>query len=186
MNQINTLLPTYQQMLQALSNWLKKAELTLEKTEAEELLSARLTPDMLPLSSQVRFSCLQAYEGIFRLRGVTLPEFLSELAQEGRNCDSYRDSFSLAQARIGQVLSFLSEVEPESFVEPSDGVVTIEVPGGMIFDMTCDQYIRDWAIPQFYFHINTAYAILRSHRIDLGKADYVRHAFSYLRHGAVS
>lgn len=51
----------------------------------------------------------------------------------------------------------------------------------MVFDMTGEQYARDWALAQFYFHLITAYAILRSRKIDLGKADYVPHMFAYLR-----
>ena len=66
-----------------------------------------------------------------------------------------------------------------------DGVdetsIELELPGGRIFDMSGVQYISDWAIPQFYFHVMTAYSILRHLGVDLGKADYVRHAFAYLR-----
>jgi hypothetical protein len=51
----------------------------------------------------------------------------------------------------------------------------------MIFDLTAEQYVRDWTLPQFYFHLMTAYAILRSAGVDLGKADYVAHMFPYLR-----
>ena len=54
---------------------------------------------------------------------------------------------------------------------------------GMVFDLTAEQYVRDWALPQFYFHLMTAYAILRAEGIELGKADYVAHMFAYLRPG---
>lgn len=50
-----------------------------------------------------------------------------------------------------------------------------------MFDMTGEQYARDWALPQFYFHIVIAYAILRNQGIQIGKADYVPHMFAYLR-----
>jgi hypothetical protein len=55
----------------------------------------------------------------------------------------------------------------------------------MIFDLTGEQYARDWALAQFYFHLNTAYAILRNQKIELGKADYVPHMFAYLRPGTM-
>ena len=61
------LVPTYTQMLKTLSAWLKKAQAQLPKAEGEALLSARLAPDMFPLSTQVRFACLQAQEAVFRL-----------------------------------------------------------------------------------------------------------------------
>ena len=57
------------------------------------------------------------------------------------------------------------------------------LPQGMVFDLTAEQYVRDWALPQFYFHVMTAYAILRAQGVELGKADYVAHMFAYLRPG---
>jgi hypothetical protein len=55
------------------------------------------------------------------------------------------------------------------------------LPQGMVFDLTAEQYVRDWALPQFYFHVMTAYAILRAQAVELGKVDYVAHMFPYLR-----
>tara|TARA_R110002072_G_scaffold136124_2_gene278219 strand:- start:208570 stop:208746 length:177 start_codon:yes stop_codon:yes gene_type:complete len=51
----------------------------------------------------------------------------------------------------------------------------------MILDLTAEQYARDWTLGQFYFHLMTAYSILRSQKIELGKADYVAHMFPYIR-----
>ena len=59
------------------------------------------------------------------------------------------------------------------------------LPAGMVFDLTAEQYARDWALPQFYFHVMIAYAILRAQGVDLGKADYVAHMFPYLRPGTM-
>lgn len=55
----------------------------------------------------------------------------------------------------------------------------------MVFDLTAEGYARDWALPQVYFHVMIAYAILRSRGMDLGKADYVAHMFAYLRPGTM-
>ncbi len=63
------LAPTYVHMLGALSAWLAKAEAQKPDGEAEALLVARLAPDMFPLSTQIRFACVQAQEGTFRLLG---------------------------------------------------------------------------------------------------------------------
>lgn len=60
------------------------------------------------------------------------------------------------------------------------------LPNGMIFDLTAEQYVRDWTLPQFYFHLMIAYAILRGNGIDLGKADYVTHMFAHLRPGTMA
>ena len=63
------LTPTYIQMLNALSGWLDKAAGQIGADKGEKLLAARLAPDMFPLSTQVRFACVQALEGMYRLRG---------------------------------------------------------------------------------------------------------------------
>ncbi len=52
---------------------------------------------------------------------------------------------------------------------------------GMTFDLTREQFARDWALGQFYFHVMAAYAILRKEGVEIGKADYVPHMFAYLR-----
>ncbi|MCB2080916.1 MAG: DUF1993 family protein, partial [Novosphingobium sp.] len=71
---LTTLLaPTYVQMLKSLSGWLDKAQAQMPDGQAENLLSARLAPDMFPLSTQVRFACAQAQEGMYRLRGEEFP-----------------------------------------------------------------------------------------------------------------
>ena len=77
------LAPTYRQLLQALSAWLNKAQEQIEGADA--LMGARLAPDSFPLSTQVRFACLQAYEGAHRLRHEPLPSALDVLLEEGRS-----------------------------------------------------------------------------------------------------
>ncbi|WP_444941650.1 DUF1993 family protein [Microbulbifer sp. ZKSA004] len=186
MNLTDFLLPTYIQLLEALSSWLDKAKTEFPEDESEALLKARLAPDMFPLSSQVRFSCLQAQEAIFRLGRRALPDFLEQLAREGQGAGENPGSISEAQERIQEALAFLRSVTPEAVMIAVDEPVTIKLPNGMTFDMTNEQYARDWALPQFYFHINTAYAILRAQGVSLGKADYVQHAFAYLRPEMIS
>lgn len=51
----------------------------------------------------------------------------------------------------------------------------------MTFEMNGFEYVRDWALPRFYFHLVTAYGILRHNGVEIGKADYVGHMFAYLR-----
>lgn len=179
------LIPTYTNMLQALSAWLDKAQQQVPEAEAAALLSARLAPDMFPLSSQVRFACLQAQEAAHRLRGAPLPEALDQLAREGRDAGELPGSIADAQARIGEALQVLDALEPDALDDGAQRPVTLELPGGMVFDMTGETYARDWALAQFYFHVVTAYAILRGQGIDLGKADYVAHMFAYLRPGTM-
>lgn len=185
MSLTNLLIPSYTQMLQALSSWLQKAQKQIGEADTEALLSARLADDMYPLSSQVRFACLQAQEATFRLRGEPIPEALDQLAHEGRNASEQPGSIVDAQTRISESLSLLGDLGPDALDAGAGRAITIELPNGMIFDMKGEQYARDWAMAQFYFHLNTAYAILRNQGIELGKADYVQHMFAYLRPGSM-
>lgn len=175
------LVPTYTQMLRALSGWLRKAQAQIQKADAEALLSARLAPDMFPLSTQVRFACVQAQEAIFRLQGKPFPESIDELLAEGRNAGERPGSLADAQARIYETIALLDGLAPDALDAKADKPITHELPNGMILDLTAEQYARDWTLAQFYFHIMTAYSILRSEKIELGKADYVAHMLPYIR-----
>jgi hypothetical protein len=173
------LVPTYVQMLGALSAWLAKAEAQMPDGRAETLLVARLAPDMFPLATQIRFACVQAQEGMFRLLGQAFPPSIEVLLDEGRNAADRPGSMADAQARIAETIAMIEAADvPE--LDPATPIAHA-LPQGMVFDLTAEQYVRDWALPQFYFHVMTAYAILRSHAVELGKADYVAHMFSYLR-----
>jgi hypothetical protein len=177
--------PTYVQMLGALSAWLAKAEAQLPGERAEALMAARLAPDMFPLATQVRFACVQALEGLFRLRGQPFPGAVAVLLDEGRNAVEQPGSVAEARARIAETLAV---VEASAMAMPDvDPAMPIAhaLPQGMVFDLDAEQYVRDWALPQFYFHLMTAYAILRSQGVALGKADYVAHMFAFLRPGTM-
>lgn len=179
------LVPTYRQMLQTLSTWLDKAQAQMPGVDSEALLSARLAPDMFPLSTQIRFACLQAHESTFRLRGEAFPASFEELINEGRNATEHPGSIADAQARIAQTVALLDALSPDALDASTGMMIAHELPNGMIFDLTAEQYARDWTLPQFYFHLMTAYAILRTQNVDLGKADYVSHMFAYLRPGTM-
>jgi hypothetical protein len=153
--------------------------------EADVLLSARLASDMFPLSTQLRFACVQALEGLFRLKGGPFPEMIEVLLNEGRSAAERPGSIANAQGRIDETLAIVRAVAAETLNVDPETPIAHALPAGMIFDLTAEQYARDWALPQFYFHVMIAYAILRSERVDLGKADYVAHMFPHLRPGTM-
>ncbi|MDI1294283.1 MAG: DUF1993 domain-containing protein [bacterium] len=179
------LVPTYTQMLKTLSSWLDKAQAQMPAAAAEALLSARLAPDMFPLSTQIRFACVQAQEAICRLRDEPFPDSLTALLDEARHAGEQPGSMATAQARIAQTIALLDALVPDALDARSGASIAHALPNGMIFDLTAEQYARDWTLPQFYFHLMTAYAILRSKQVELGKADYVAHMFAYIRPGTM-
>ncbi|MEM7777075.1 MAG: DUF1993 domain-containing protein [Pseudomonadota bacterium] len=179
------LIPAYTQMLKALSAWFEKAERQFSEDEIEALLSRRLADDMYPLSTQVRFVCLQAQEVVYRLKGEPMPDTLDALAKEGQMAGEQPGTISDARARIDETLSLLGSLPSDALDSGADQSVTISLPTGLKFDMTGEQYVRDWALPQFYFHLVTAYAIFRNQDVAIGKPDYVLHMFAYARPGTI-
>lgn len=103
----DVIVPTYVQMLGALSAWLAKAESRLPGGEADALLLARLAPDMFPLSTQVRFACVQAQEGVCRLQGLAFPDTVDVLLNEGRTAAERPGSIADARARIDETLQIV-------------------------------------------------------------------------------
>lgn len=179
------LAPTYVQMLGALSAWLGKAEAQKPDDGAEALLVARLAPDMFPLATQIRFACVQAQEGMYRLREQALPPSIKVLLDEGRNAAEQPGSIASARARIAETVAIVEAMAADALeIEPATPIAHA-LPQGMVFDLTAEQYVRDWTLPQFYFHIMAAYAILRAQGVELGKVDYVAHMFPYLRPGTL-
>ncbi len=175
------LIPTYRNMLRTLRGLLDKAEAQFGADKAQALLSARLAPDMFPLATQVRFACVQAQEAPLRLLGQSL-ERLDDLLNEGRNGGDHPGTLADARARIDEALAFLDTLPADALDQaPADQPIALTLPMGLTFDLDREQLARDWALPQFYFHVLAAYAILRKEGVEIGKKDYVPHMFAYLR-----
>jgi hypothetical protein len=172
---------SYVQMLGGLKNWLVKAQQQWPAEQAEALLTARLAADMLPLSTQIRFSCVQALEGVYRLQGRDFPPIIDEILNEGRAGGEAAGSIADALARIDQTIALIEGEADESTCLARDAPIAHALPMGLTFDLNAEQFLRDWSLPQFYFHIVAAYAILRAQGVEIGKADYVGHMFAYLR-----
>jgi hypothetical protein len=179
------LVPTYAQMLRALAAWLGKAADGRAGDDGRALLAARLAPDMVPLSSQIRFACVQALEGVFRLRREAFSPAVAALLDEGRAGADRPGTLDEAQARIAETLAAIDEAGAEPIELDPATPIAHALPQGMVFDLTAEQYARDWALPQFYFHVMAAYAVLRKEGVPLGKADYVAHMFAHLRPGTM-
>ena len=178
---IDLLVPTYVQMLGALSSWLGKVEEQRPGGDAEAILSVRLAPDMFPLATQIAFACVQAQEGVFRLQQEAFPPSIGVLLDHGRDAAEHPGTIAEARARIADTIAIVEAAAVDApDIDPATPIAHA-LPQGMIFDLTAERYVRDWALPQFYFHVMAAYAILRVQGVPLGKADYVAHMFAFLR-----
>ncbi|KWV91390.1 DUF1993 domain-containing protein [Erythrobacter sp. YT30] len=166
MNAKDLLVPTQRQMLGTLKGLLAKAA---ADPRGDALLSARLAEDMHPLSVQVRFLCNMVGEAMARIAGI---EFTSS--------EDDPATIAAAQARVDETLMQLAEWENFKFVA-DDAAIELAIPNGMTFDMTAAEYVRDWSVPQFYFHTMAAYSILRKEGIEVGKADFVPYMMRYIR-----
>ena len=181
------LVPTLLNTLRAVSGWLDKAEAFAAErgSRLDDMLALRLAPDMFPFTTQLRFLAFQAQEPVYRLRGEEVPDALLEVRQEGRDGGDRPGSWAEARARVAEAIALLESVGGDELDGAAGRPLAHDLPNGMIFDMTGDQYVRDWALPQVAFHQMIAYALLRQAGVPLGKVDYVPHMFPYLRPGTV-
>ena len=160
------LLSTYDNMLGSLDGWLAKAA---EHLRADALLGERLAEDMFPLARQIRFCCNLPGEAMKAISGAAFGA--SDIDDE---------TIAAARERIAGTRASIANWREVS-VGKDDEPVIISLDNGMTFDLDTAGYAREWALPQFYFHVMTAYAILRANGVALGKADYVGYMFRYLR-----
>jgi len=169
MNAKDLLIPSQRHMLGTLRGLLDKAA---ADPRGLELLNARIVEDMHPLATQIRFLCNMAGEAMERVAGI-------EFTSNEENPASYAQAYSLIDATLADLAEW-SKLDFKDDQSP----VELTLGNGMTFDLTLIEYVRDWNLPQFYFHTTAAYAILRKEGLDVGKADYVPHMFAYLRRPA--
>ncbi len=155
--------PQLTKMLQGLANWLGKAEEHAKQKnfDVNTLLSARLAPDMFPLVRQIQSSCDTAKFMAARLAAKEPP----------KNPDT-EQTLEEIKARIASTIEFLGSIKESDFQGAAERVVTTNyLPPGKGF--TGAVYMNQNALPNFYFHITTAYLILRHNGVDVGKMDYL-------------
>ncbi len=155
--------PAFLHSLKALSKILDKAEAhaTARKIDPSVLLGMRLYPDMLAFTKQVQLASDFAKGGSGRLAGVELPKY-----------DDTEASFADLKARIAKTVDFVSSLKPAQIDGSEAREVTIPI-GGQPRVFTGQSYLIDFALPNFYFHVTTAYNILRHAGIEIGKRDFL-------------
>lgn len=155
--------PVFKQLLTALSAILDKAESAVNnERDPETLLRARLFPDMFDFTRQVQIATDFAKGVTARLAGQDVPVY-----------EDNETTFGELQTRIAKTLQFISSIPPEKVngSEKREIVTRPGTPREMKFNG--QTYLLHYGLPQFFFHITTAYAILRSNGIEIGKRDYM-------------
>ena len=156
--------PIFRTMLRNLDHLLDKALASAQarKFDPQVLCSARLAPDMLPFTRQILIACDGAKNGVARLSGVEAPKFEDNEA-----------TMEELKARIAKTLDFLETVPAAKLDGTEDKDITFPVGRDATRTMKAQAYLLTWAMPNFFFHITTAYGILRHNGVDLGKRDYL-------------
>jgi len=164
---------TFAPMLRALSGILDKgaAHAHAKKLAPTALPAERLAPDMYTLAKQVQLACSNARECVEQLTGHPPKWF-----------DENETTIDELKAHIAATIDYLAAVPKSAFDGAERKEIAIPLPDGEhAIVMTGTQFLRDWGIPHFYFHVVTAYDILRHNGVEIGKRDYLARVASYIR-----
>jgi hypothetical protein len=163
MNVYDASVPVFTHFLKSLQAILKKAEAhcTAKKIDPAVLLQARLFPDMFALTRQVQIASDAAKGACARLAGMAIPSFPDE-----------EKSFEELQARIARTIDFMAGLKKDQFEGADTRDIHIKA-GPRELDFKGAAFLETWAKPNFYFHLTTAYAILRHNGVELGKPDFL-------------
>ena len=156
-------IPVFIHMLGNLSKILDKAAAYAEEKKIDPviLINARLAPDMYALSRQIQIATDMAKGCAARLSGIEIPSYADN-----------ESTFPELQARITKTVAFLQSVSAEQINGSEGRTVTLKLHGKEI-EFLGQPYLLHYVLPNFYFHITTAYAILRHNGLAIGKMDFV-------------
>src|SRR3954454_8706142 len=153
--------PVFVNTLTDMRAWLEKA--AAEKEESA-LLEARIAPDMRPLPAQYQMASDSAKNALARLTGTEAPSM-----------PDTENSFSELKDRCDRTIHYLKGFDSGALAGSEDREVVLTFPNGMGYRFEGGQYLTGFALPNFFFHVTTAYAILRNAGVSLGKPDFLQH-----------
>ncbi|TAN54488.1 MAG: DUF1993 family protein [Betaproteobacteria bacterium] len=155
--------PRFASMLSNLAGILDKAAAHAEarKIDPQVLLASRLYPDMFPLARQVQIACDNAKGAVARLAGLEVPKH-----------EDSEKTFDELKARIAKTVAFVDSIRPAQVNGSESRDIHLKL-GRREVDWKGMQYLLGFALPNFYFHVMAAYAILRHNGVELGKQDYI-------------
>ena len=155
--------PRFANTLKNLSAILDKAQAHADakKLDPKVFTSARLFPDMFPMARQVQAACDAAKGAVARLGGVAIPAH-----------EDTEQTFEELKARIAKTIAFIQTVQPAQIDGSEEREVVLKMRSGEV-KFKGQQYLLGHALPNFYFHVTTAYNILRHNGVEVGKRDYI-------------
>jgi hypothetical protein len=156
-------IPVFLRGLNTLSTYLDKAEAFANEggTDPQALVNARLAPDMLPFSGQYQRASDATKFTIGRVTGVDMPKF-----------EDNEQTLAELRERLKKTEAFLASVPVETIDGSLERTVSITL-GGTPFSFGAVDYVLNFGLPNFYFHVATAHAILRNQGVAVGKRDYL-------------
>jgi uncharacterized protein len=156
--------PIFLRMLGNLQVWLDKAQAHAEarKFDPNNYLGLRLAPDMLPFAKQIQIASDTAKGCMARLAGVEVPKWEDNEA-----------TLADLRARVQRTVDFVTSFDAAQ-IDGSEGrEITIPTRSGDPLRFTGEAYLKHYALPNFFFHVTTAYALLRHGGVEIGKGDYL-------------
>ncbi len=155
--------PAFTRMLMQLKVIVDKAAATAaaKKVDDSVYLTARLYPDMLPMGRQIHIACDFAKGCCARLAGLEVPKY-----------EDNEVTFADFQARIDKTIAYVATISAAQIDGQEDRDIDITIAGKPV-TFKGQPYLVHFALPNFYFHLTTAYAILRHNGVDIGKGDFL-------------
>lgn len=155
--------PAFIRMLDTLKGILEKgaAHAEAKKFDPAVLINSRLYPDMFPLSRQVQIATDNAKGCPSRLAGIDPPKY-----------EDTESTFPERYARIDKTIAFLKTFKPDQIDGSEEKPIMLSTPRGTL-NFRGQAYLLDFVLPNFHFHVTTAYNILRHNGVELGKTDYL-------------
>ena len=155
--------PVFVRMLGNVNTWLDKAEAhaAARKFDSSVYLGTRLAPDMLPFVKQIQIACDTVKFCVARLAGVDSPKF-----------EDNETSFAELRQRIDATVAFVKSVPAAQIDGSEDKDITIPRRDGSMV-MKGEAYLKHFALPNLFFHLTTAYALLRHNGVEIGKMDFL-------------
>jgi hypothetical protein len=156
--------PVFTRILGNMLHWLDRAEAHAQarKFDANNYLGLRLAPDMLPFARQIQIASDGAKGCMSRLAGAEIPKWEDNEA----TLDELR-------ARIRKTLEHVQSFAPAQIDGSDERAITVPMRSGDALQFTGETFLKHFALPNFFFHATTAYALLRHAGVELGKADFL-------------